>query len=233
MKPDELHKWYINGRRKFIGFDLSKTNLNGANLCKIDLRAADLSEANLRAADLSGANLKETDFNKANLSRANLSKADLRGADLSEANLRAANLSEALLCEVDLKRADLRRANLNKAKLHEIDLREANLNGVDLNKAILFGGIVLSDNLKCKCNRINLRKFKFYFKAWQQRRKIQSCKAWRQPLANIDLLANEMNIKPSHLLTIINGSHQIDEKTLLKLCQIFKCLPGEITLRRS
>jgi uncharacterized protein YjbI with pentapeptide repeats len=68
--PLKRHKT-IAGRIDFIGADLSKNNLRGA-----DLRGAFLIAADLRGADLSGA--------------------DLIGADLRDADLRGANLADSI-----------------------------------------------------------------------------------------------------------------------------------------
>jgi uncharacterized protein YjbI with pentapeptide repeats len=71
QKTTLKHKKTIAGRLDFIGSDLRKINLRGA-----DLRGAFLIAANLRGMDLSGA--------------------DLIGADLRDADLKGANLSNSI-----------------------------------------------------------------------------------------------------------------------------------------
>ena len=68
---------------RFVGADLSESNLGGLYLYGIDLSGADLTKANLSSADLS----------KANLSRAILFEADLHEAVMLDSFLNYSDLS--------------------------------------------------------------------------------------------------------------------------------------------
>ncbi|MCV6597895.1 MAG: pentapeptide repeat-containing protein [Mangrovicoccus sp.] len=154
------------GRREF---DLSHSDLTGAQLDAADfkrakLRGADLSGArlngaDLRLADFTGAVLHNAQLKAAELEKARLCQADLRGADLREARLPGARLdhgdlqqarfSHALLSwvrfdhstltEAELEQTDLRGANLNAAVLHHARMAKTNLGAASLQHAILTG----------------------------------------------------------------------------------------------
>lgn len=112
QKVLELHKMWLNNKKRGERADLSDTTLVGVSLSYADLRCADLRRADLR--------------------RANLNGADLSGADLVEADLRGAQLLGANLSDAELGRTDLRCAKLNHVNLSGATLCCANLSGADL-----------------------------------------------------------------------------------------------------
>jgi len=141
----------------FVGRDLSRINLLGANLSGETFEKANLSGAALSVGDfsrvrLSGANLRNAVMFGTNLARAwldgaDLGHADARGADLTETALHGANFANAhLSCSVlrqsvairtSFRNADLRDADLRFAKLDGSDLAGASLDGADLDHADL------------------------------------------------------------------------------------------------
>lgn len=138
-------------------FDLSGTDLRGANLVGLHLEYGDLSGANLADTDLQGAQLRGAHLEHADLREAHLRAACLEGASLAEAclkgtTLQGANLSGSFLRGADLEGAHLRRANLESANVEAAHfegayLVNANLKGISLKKAIGDAATWLPDNV--------------------------------------------------------------------------------------
>jgi len=84
-------------------FDLSGTDLRGANLYSVYLEHADLRGAHLEGADLTNARFGGADFRGAYFTGADLNRTDLIGAKFDLAHLEDTYLANALLYEhVDL-----------------------------------------------------------------------------------------------------------------------------------
>jgi hypothetical protein len=86
-----------------VSFDLTETDLQGANLVGIDLAGASLVGANLQGAWLVRANLEKADLTGANLQQAWLSGARLTRARLTDARLEGAHLSGATISDPPLQ----------------------------------------------------------------------------------------------------------------------------------
>jgi uncharacterized protein YjbI with pentapeptide repeats len=113
-------------------FDLSNTDIRGAELHGANLQGVNLNEANLQGTELYVAQLQGAFLNKTQLHRARLIYANLQGAYLGGANLQSADLTEVNLREADLTGANLQGAILQKADLYEADFHEAKLQGTYL-----------------------------------------------------------------------------------------------------
>lgn len=80
-KPLLRHKKMFAGRLDFIGADLRKINLKGAELRGAFLMAANLRDVDLSSADLLGADLRDADISGADLSNTIfLTQAQINGA---------------------------------------------------------------------------------------------------------------------------------------------------------
>jgi hypothetical protein len=86
-----------------VSFDLTQTNLQGANLIGIDLAGVSLVGANLQGAWLVRANLEKADLTGANLQQAWLSDARLTRARLTDARLEGAHLTGATISDPSLQ----------------------------------------------------------------------------------------------------------------------------------
>jgi len=128
-------------REKQIGweFDLTGTDLRGADLLEVHLDGANLREAHLDGAYLGGAHLDRANLRAAHLDGAYLEGAHLDGAYLREAHLAGANLRFAHLERARLDGAHLDGANLEEAHLEGAGLFAAHLDGADLGDAHLEG----------------------------------------------------------------------------------------------
>lgn len=91
----------------FVGMDLSKTHLIGADLRGAILTGANLSWSNLEGADLTGADL----------TGANLTGAFLTNASLVDTTLDNANFTQAQLIYVDVTGASMENLNLADANV--------------------------------------------------------------------------------------------------------------------
>jgi WD40 repeat protein len=85
---------------KFIGADLTGTNLEQSNLDKANFGGAKLQKANfdrasLQQAYLHGCQLQMANFNEANLQKANLTDAKCEGANFTKTDLRGAKIDLA------------------------------------------------------------------------------------------------------------------------------------------
>ncbi len=129
-------------RPSFVGANLDRYDLEGA-----DLRGAQMQNANLCRADMQGAALEGADLGGAQMQEAQMQEAQMRGADLYGAQLQGADLRRADLCGADLRGAqmqaadlqdaDLRGAQMQKAKLQDANLQGAQMQGADLEEADL------------------------------------------------------------------------------------------------
>jgi hypothetical protein len=108
-----------------ISFNLTRTDLRGANIVGIDLAEADLNGANLQDAWLPSANLEGVDLIGANLQRAWLSRVRLTGADLGDAQLEGAVFGETELYKPPVQLARL--VGLEETKLDTINFQAADL----------------------------------------------------------------------------------------------------------
>ena len=105
LEWDRLPNWV-----RINVWDLSGSDLRGADLSRARLRGA-----NLRASWLSGADLSMADLREADMEEAILDGACLEDANLRSANLQFANLSGALMQDCDLRGANLQCADLSDA----------------------------------------------------------------------------------------------------------------------
>ncbi len=99
-------------RSKWIGADLS-----GSNLSLGSFERADFSGARLDAAILVGAQMKHAKFSRASLRAAKLMRANLFQANLERANLSGADLTDANLYAAETWNADLAGAALTGANV--------------------------------------------------------------------------------------------------------------------
>ena len=118
--------------QEFYEYNLSGTDLAGADFSGADLRKVDFSGANLTGANMSGANIGLNNFAGANLTSVNLSGAWLVRENFEGVILKNANLKDANLNEVNFKGADLTGA----------DLTGAELTGAVFNKTIWIDGTI-------------------------------------------------------------------------------------------
>jgi Pentapeptide repeats (8 copies) len=115
-------------------FDLSRTDLRGANLEKAHLEGADLFDTHFE-----GANLQDAHFEGADLRFARFS-GNLGGVHFEDAKLFQAHLEGAFLRRAHLQRADLSMAHLGLASYQGPGrFAEANFEGTDLSSADLKG----------------------------------------------------------------------------------------------
>jgi hypothetical protein len=142
-------------KRRGWHFDLSTTDLRGADLGSAHLERADLSGAHLERASLGSAHLEGADLSRAHLERADLDSAHLERADLGSAHLErarlygvhleCANLNEARLEGANLNEAHLKRARLYGTHLEGASLQTAHLEGTELRGVIGDAGTRLPD----------------------------------------------------------------------------------------
>jgi len=120
-------------------FNLSNTDLRGADLREANLQGANFYQANLQGTILIEAQLQGADLGKVNLQQANLIEANLQGTILTEAQLQEAFLNRTNLQQADLMGANLQGAQLSSAKLQRAVLKSANLQSTRLCDAQLQG----------------------------------------------------------------------------------------------
>ena len=150
-------RWIGEFNVDFDGVDLASTRFDDANVAYSSFVGADLSRATMTGANLRDANLTRAILEGANLAGADLTNADLSGANLSGADLTDASLTGAVaspwtlgfdrrdwtarggvitipgsLSLWTLRGADLSYTDLSGKDLSGIDLSEADLRGADL-----------------------------------------------------------------------------------------------------
>jgi hypothetical protein len=101
---DAWHKWKREDAEHWY-YDLSQSNLRGANLDSADLSLVDLTGANLSQAQLWRTNLSGSDLTEANLGDARLTNAILTGTILKKTNFRAAIIGNTVFGDVDFSEA--------------------------------------------------------------------------------------------------------------------------------
>ncbi len=126
----------LEALQQSTGFELSRSDWQGANLRRANLRNINLVEADLTGASLNYANLCGANLKGANLAKANLSEANLNNADLTEADLTGADLRGANLKNVKLRGATLENADFSKVNLREANLVAANITGAKFNRTL-------------------------------------------------------------------------------------------------
>lgn len=118
----------------FLGVNLRRANLSGANCFQARFGPADLA-----GADLSDSVFVQADFNRADLSGANLSRATLIMANFALADLTGANLGQADLSGAILHTTNCTEADFRDARLFSANLTETKLQGADLTGCSIYG----------------------------------------------------------------------------------------------
>jgi len=123
----------------WLGADLSRKNLDGANF-----QGAFLDGANLEGTSLIGANLKNVTLVGANLSNAVFTGANLKGANLGGANLTntkldKANLNEVIFDKAFLDGADCQGSNMIETTFMGIQAISANFSEANLKRSKWLG----------------------------------------------------------------------------------------------
>jgi hypothetical protein len=132
---------------KFLGADMSGTDLNQANLSTADVSLATFAGAHLPLANLvslaangtrtkPGPNFSSADMRGVKMSASSMTQGDFRFADLSNADVSRTNFTYADLRGADLRGADLSAANFTSANLTGAYLCGANTSGAVFKDAI-------------------------------------------------------------------------------------------------
>jgi uncharacterized protein YjbI with pentapeptide repeats len=149
-------------KRSFTGYELARTNLEGAgffetyleglyltgiNLKKSALAATNLMNTQLSASNFEGASLTYCRLENAklvgtNFTGARLNDVDLTNADLTEANLSGTHISESTLKGTILKQANFKGAKCDGLNFDGSDIAEANFENASLVKTN-FSGVSL------------------------------------------------------------------------------------------
>ncbi len=132
-----------------VGADLRNANFSGMNLHRVkfmqaDLTGADLAKANLQYSVFHDANLAIAKFLRANLSNARLERANLNGVDLTRANLEGTEFSSANLEGARLDLVSMKGARFAGANLAGADFSTANTQGANFACALLADAIGLT-----------------------------------------------------------------------------------------
>jgi len=127
------HRTHSDGRG--YGWNLSRTEMAGADLRHVDLTSADIAFSNLEFANLDGSWLRRCWGYKTKLEGASLRDTDLEEARLQKATAPKASFDRARLVSARLDWTELSGAHFRAALLQSAHFRGANLSSVDFRDA--------------------------------------------------------------------------------------------------